>query len=177
MLSVVRIALDSVKGSRQRDVERKARRTTQAEARALADAVHLERIRRGTWHDGRLDCIAGNGIMAELGVGDELFDDDISIATVEVAELERQQRNEQEIKKKEKGNAELGAVEPLPVVVIRNFDGSTREEIFNVIAEWAASLVEQQVLIFLPLGIVSVLNDFSSRMSWSLPITGRIPSG
>ncbi|KAJ7197249.1 RNA12 protein-domain-containing protein [Mycena pura] len=166
MLSVVRIALDSVKASHQRDVQRKARRTTQAEARALADALHLERIRRGTWHDGRLDCIAGNGIMAELGVGDELFDDDISIATVEVAEIERQQRNEQEIKKKEKGNAELGAVESLPVVVIRNFDGSTREEIFDVIAEWAASLVEQQLAHVV---VVTDNRENSKRLAKALP--------
>ncbi|KAJ7210678.1 RNA12 protein-domain-containing protein [Mycena haematopus] len=40
-----------------------------------------------------------------------------------------------------------GAVEALPVIVIRNFDarGSNREDIYDVLAEWAASLVENQL--------------------------------
>jgi hypothetical protein len=60
--------------------------------------------------------------------------------------LSRQREKEQEereTKKKQKGQAEIEAVESLPVVVLRNFTtrGSDREEIYDLLAEWAASLV------------------------------------
>ncbi|KAH9842961.1 uncharacterized protein C8Q71DRAFT_720355 [Rhodofomes roseus] len=41
------------------------------------EEVHVrERICAETWHDGRVDCITGNGVMSELGVGDDVFDHD-----------------------------------------------------------------------------------------------------
>lgn len=50
-----------------------------AKSNAKLDAER-ERVRqlvvRGGYHDGRLDCIAGNGIMSELGFGDEPISDD-----------------------------------------------------------------------------------------------------
>jgi hypothetical protein len=35
----------------------------------------LQSIRQGRWHDGRLDAVAGNGAMSELGVGIEKEND------------------------------------------------------------------------------------------------------
>lgn len=38
----------------------------------------LDLIKRGAWHDGRLDCVAGNGVMSELGLGEEpTFENDL----------------------------------------------------------------------------------------------------
>lgn len=150
MLSVVRTALKSVHSSHQRDVQREIRRQAQAEESARLASVKLEKIQRGTWHDGRLDCVAGNGVMCELGIGDELMDDDDAVAFTrpegEKEEEKEKRQNEQDAKKKQKGKAELEAVGSLPIVVIRNFAarGSNREEIYDVLAEWAASLVENQ---------------------------------
>jgi hypothetical protein len=39
---------------------------------AAAQAAEMQEIKLGIWHDGRLDCVAGNGIMSELGVGIEV---------------------------------------------------------------------------------------------------------
>jgi hypothetical protein len=81
--------------------------------------------------------------MAELGIGDEHmeYDDDVAFG-VERTEREKEQE-ERETKKKQKGQAEIEAVESLPAVVLRNFAtrGSDREEIYDLLAEWAASLV------------------------------------
>lgn len=114
---------------------------------------------RGIWHDGRLDCVAGNGIMSELGFGDELLTDadmdawhgnakvmvmnaaaveNVGIASTEAEEKERKLRNVDDTQ----------AVETLPIVVIRNYaakGGANREELLSVLATWAASLAENQV--------------------------------
>ncbi|KAF7311650.1 hypothetical protein MKEN_01068400 [Mycena kentingensis (nom. inval.)] len=148
MLLVVRNAVKSVRSSHQREVQREAQRAAQKEAREQTDAENLARIQRGTWHDGRLDCVAGNGVISELGVGDEKLEDDgpISVSPPEDSTRTEKQRAKEEAAKKQKGKAELEAVESMPVVIIRNFDGrGSREEVFDVVAEWAASLVEQQI--------------------------------
>ncbi|KAJ7105752.1 RNA12 protein-domain-containing protein [Mycena crocata] len=170
MLSVIRTALKSVNSSHQRDRQRRIRRETQAEELAQMQSRKLEKIRRGTWHDGRLDCVAGNGVMAELGIGDELMEDDDTVAfthTEDEGEKEKRQ-DELDTKKKQKGKEELEAVGSLPIVVIRNFDarGSNREEIHDVLAEWAASLVENQ---FAHVVVISDNRENSKRLAKALP--------
>ncbi|KAJ6470268.1 hypothetical protein C8R47DRAFT_1298951 [Mycena vitilis] len=59
---------------------REIRREAQAKERARMDAVKIEKIRRGVFHDGRIDCVAGNGVMSELGIGDERMDEDEDVA-------------------------------------------------------------------------------------------------
>ncbi|KAJ6606606.1 RNA12 protein-domain-containing protein [Mycena vulgaris] len=171
MLAVVRTSLKSVNSSHQRDVQRQIRREAQAEERARMATVRLEKIRRGTWHDGRLDCVAGNGVMCELGIGDELMEDDAAVAfgrPGEEVEEKRQRQDEEESKKKQKGKAELEAVGSLPIVVIRNFAarGSNREEIYDVLAEWGASLVENQ---FAHVFVISDNRENSKRLAKALP--------
>jgi predicted metallopeptidase len=85
--------------------------------------------------------------MSELGVGDERMDDDDVVVSEDDMGREGRRRIEQEAAKKQKGKEELEAVRSLPIVVIRNFAarGSNREEIYDVLAEWAASLTENQV--------------------------------
>ncbi|KAJ7184170.1 RNA12 protein-domain-containing protein [Mycena filopes] len=170
LLAVVRTALKSVNASRQRDVHREIRREKLEEERAEMNAAALEKIRRGTWHDGRLDCVAGNGIMSELGIGDERMEDDDAVlfTHLETEEQKEKREDEQETKKKQLGKAELEAVGSLPVVVIRNFAvrGSNREEVYDVLAEWAASLVENQLAHVV---VVSDNRENSKRLAKALP--------
>ncbi|KAJ7771805.1 RNA12 protein-domain-containing protein [Mycena metata] len=170
LLAVVRTALKSVNASHQREVQRQIHHNTLKEERAQMDAALLEKIRRGTWHDGRLDCVAGNGIMSELGVGDErMADDDEVVWTHLETEEEKEKRDEEhETKKKQLGKAELEAVGSLPVVIIRNFAarGSNREEVYDVLAEWAASLVENQLAHVV---VISDNRENSKRLAKALP--------
>ena len=121
--------------------------------------MHLETIRvqeahkrqailNGTWHDGRLDCIAGNGIMSELGVGDELFDSDNGIrAPSETSQMDLEEQ--EKATRRQKTLEDLEAITALPIVVIRNFASNvgraTREEVLQVLAQWAATLAENHV--------------------------------
>ncbi|KAF7338610.1 Mitochondrial escape protein 2 [Mycena venus] len=168
MLAVVRTALKSVNSTHQRDAIRQIRRRAQEEERERMDARRSEKIRRGTWHDGRLDCVAGNGIMAELGIGDELMEDDDDVALAHKGLEEEKRQEEHQTKQKQKGKAEIEAVESLPIVVIRNFAarGSNREEIYDVLSEWAASLVENQLAHVV---VISDNRENSKRLAKALP--------
>ena len=44
-----------------------------SEARKIKEVCWIECIHEGTCHDGRIECIAGNGIMSELGVDAQAF--------------------------------------------------------------------------------------------------------
>ena len=104
----------------------------------------------GTWHDGRLDCVAGNGIMSELGVGDELFSEGDGLPLLHMEE--HPEEDGREFARKRRTKEEMEAVGALPVVVIRNYAarvGSSRDEqILTVLARWAAMLAEKQVFFF-----------------------------
>ncbi|KAJ7470384.1 RNA12 protein-domain-containing protein [Mycena latifolia] len=165
MLAVVGTALKSVNSSHAQEVQRQIRRAARAEEHARMHALQLEKIQRGTWHDGRLDCVAGNGVMSELGIGDELMDDDDRVA---LTHTDDEGADEQEKKKKQMGKAELEAVRSLPIVVIRNFAarGSNREEIYDVLAEWAANLIESQ---FAHVVVISDNRENSKRLAKALP--------
>jgi hypothetical protein len=97
-------------------------------------------LRMGIWHDGRLDCVAGNGIMSELGIGDELFGerDMVGPLLVDVRGPDKEKQ----------GVPLIAPVASLPIVVIKNYStkiGSSREELLGVLAHWAAMLAENQV--------------------------------
>ncbi|KAJ7903824.1 RNA12 protein-domain-containing protein [Mycena olivaceomarginata] len=132
-----------VKSSHQRYAIRLMRRRARQEESEKIHAVRSERIQRGTWHDGRLDCVAGNGVMAELGLGDERMGDDDDVVLASVKQEEGVRRSTQEGNRKVSGDC---SCDGLPIVVLRNFDarGSNRGEIYDVLAEWAAGLVENQ---------------------------------
>ncbi|KAL7421170.1 mitochondrial escape protein 2 [Cryptotrichosporon argae] len=100
-----------------------------------------ELIIRGGWHDGRLDCVAGNGVMSELGLGEEpVADADMSEPnpTVEPRPVA--------LATADTVSAEAEAIKTLPIVVLKNFAQKTAKgDLWNVLAEWGASLVENQV--------------------------------
>jgi len=117
---------------------------------------HREAILQGIYHDGRLDCVAGNGIMSELGIGDELFEveRDGSSDLVDIAKEEKLEAAEEaEIRrhqlKKQKTEEDQEAINSLPIVIIRNYTGRMgrhgTDEVLNAIAEWAAKLADQKV--------------------------------
>lgn len=132
--------------------EIKAQRAT--ESRKIEEERQMARIRKGTWHDGRLDCVAGNGIMSELGVGDEVFsDDDVDAwangnGVFAMEDLQKEKEMEYELLRKERSVEEVEAVAALPVVVIKHYGarGSVyREELQKVLSQWAATLIENKV--------------------------------
>lgn len=108
--------------------------------------------------------MAGNGVMSELGIGDERMtenDADFNGGVMdpyaggsfgeEAKEGKGERRkngNGEDLARKQKTAEELETVGSLPIVVIRNFAskaGSTREELLEVLAQWAAGLTENKV--------------------------------
>ncbi|KAF7365492.1 Mitochondrial escape protein 2 [Mycena venus] len=170
MLEVVRTALKSVNASHRRNEIRQIQYEMLLEESERIHAARSERIRRGTWHDGRLDCVAGNGVMSELGIGDELMEDADAVAFpyVEQEKEWEMRREAQETKKRQIRKAQLEAVKSLPIVVIKNFAarGSNREEIYDVLSEWAASLVENQLALVV---VISNNRENAKRLVKALP--------
>ena len=125
--------------------------------RATEEAKTIDKIREGIWHDPRLDCIAGNGVMSELGIGDEWFGaadaDPKSFAIEEIPlqnfSTEKTELGSKEGTKKQTTLDDLTSVEAMPIVILRGFDsrggGARREELLEVLTQWAASLAENQV--------------------------------
>lgn len=141
VLSATETALKGVTASHRAAIQRQIKNDQQREASRIQAERRRNQIRQGVWHDGRLDCVAGNGIMSELGIGDERFDeaDAMSFTTKEHTENEEKTGRYQQ---------HFDTVNALPIVMIRNYAtkiGSDREELLNVLAQWAASLAEKQV--------------------------------
>jgi hypothetical protein len=121
-------------------------------------------IIRGGWHDGRLDCVAGNGVMSELGLGDEpvwegdldakppaLMDDLAPIAGEAVPPTAASLREAlptlpAPVVKDVQLDADSEHIKALPIVVLKNFaTKSAKGDAWNVIAEWGASLIENRI--------------------------------
>lgn len=167
--------------------EREAKEQQVAERRRADEARVQQRINEGIWHDGRLDCVAGNGIMSELGVGDELFGDNEIVISPHATEKGdaggEGERNgngngsEEEAKRKQRSLEDLKAVEAMPVVVLRNFEtkggGEQREILMGVLSQWAATLAENQVQPF-PSQCGRHTEDFNVYRSRTLLLSATI---
>ncbi|WVR05409.1 hypothetical protein IAU60_002424 [Kwoniella sp. DSM 27419] len=168
-----------VVGGALKDVSTHAQQAHQEDVQDAKDhaeaVVERERrrrlIARGGWHDGRMDCIAGNGAMSELGVGDEpylesdldaasppLIDDNAPIQgeavppTVASLPMMSSPSPEEAAAKAAQAaatadlDAESEQIKSLPIVVLKNFAQKTAKgDLWNVLAEWGASLVENKV--------------------------------
>ena len=156
ILEVVGGALkDASTHARQQHRNEQENQRKQVELKA-EKAHRREMIIRGGWHDGRLDCIAGNGIMSELGLGDEgtreeelspvvpLIDD---IAPIKGEGAPPSPSQLPVVTEKVKTiDEESEFIKTLPIVVLKNFaQKSARGDLWNVLAEWAAGLVENKV--------------------------------
>ncbi|KAK8869527.1 hypothetical protein IAR55_000093 [Kwoniella newhampshirensis] len=167
-------------GGALKDVSVHAQQTHQEKIRDEQNKVEMDvererrrqLIARGGWHDGRLDCVAGNGPMSELGLGDEpflesdlnqaivpLMDDNApihgeavpptaaSIQTIGNAQLaEAAAAKAAQVAATADLDAESELIKSLPIVVLKNFAQKTAKgDLWNVLAEWGASLVENRV--------------------------------
>lgn len=158
-----------VVGSALKNVSLHTRDEQAKEIKAKAEAKEAERHRRrrreaiirGGWHDGRLDCVAGNGVISELGFGQELLtesdmDPPKTYTTLNVngtptlaASADLQTGSDEKAPTKASAadlDAERDFIKSLPIVVLQNFASKTSKgDLWNVMAEWGASLVENQV--------------------------------
>ncbi|KAF8519313.1 RNA12 protein-domain-containing protein [Hysterangium stoloniferum] len=172
VLGVVGQGLRRVSSSRRKEAERRIEWTQNEEKIVLAEAQRRENIRRGVWHDGRIDCIAGNGLMSELGVGIEGFggndeealqqDRDEDVEILARAELNEKVRKERKYKS-------VQEVEALPVVVIKNYDTSGKSGkavIAAALADWSADLITTNIAHVI---VVSDNRENAKRLAKALP--------
>lgn len=151
ILEVVGGALKNVNHHLRNSAKQKVKEERRVQARSEYEARIREAIRKGIWHDPRLGAIAGVGIISELGLGDEPLDELVITSTesTEAEGLEKRRTTEDQLARKERTLEELYAIKALPVVVIKNYAarGRTgRQEPQEVLSQWAATLVENQVL-------------------------------
>ena len=136
---MVGTALHSISSTRNKQARHDRESAVQSEEQVRAAERFQELIRRGIWHDPRMGAIAGGGVIAELGVGDEPFnelDEDFVIHSPKT-----------EVPTAKRGYDSSGpmAVNTLPIVVLKNYTANGKEEVMGVFARWAATLVEEQV--------------------------------
>ena len=157
VLEVVATALKETSESRREALKDDLRHQEEVQQRREGKVKRTRLIEKGLWHDGRLDCIAGNGVMSELGFGEEEMTEKDSVVPVMNATVEPTpttnlvdsaaihsalvQKQASEV------DAERDYTESLPILVLDNFTQktNTKPEIWNVLAEWAAGLVENKV--------------------------------
>lgn len=152
ILEIVGAGLKSSTTSYRKNLQGEIQRQVRLAQQQGAQVERQSRVRKGLWHDGRLDCVSGNGIMSELGIGDEKMNErDTDVPDTGVGE----RQPTPEMGMGSGGNPirvfalpEPNAAESLPVVVIRNFTaraGLGEEVVLDVLAQWAAKLVVNKV--------------------------------
>ncbi|KAJ8482266.1 hypothetical protein ONZ51_g5474 [Trametes cubensis] len=180
ILDVVGKGLSRVNVSHHKQRERRAKDAQLQEVRAKEDEALRELIEQGLWHDGRIDALCGNGVMSELGVGVERFtyaDADVrrspavqAESTDEKEKAAEGQKQLDEAKQQQQRADEVQNIESMPVVIIKNFDskggGARKEELLNVLAQWAASLADGQVAHVI---VVSDNRENVKRIARALP--------
>lgn len=142
----LRQAVDHV--SRQREECEKSKRR-----RSLLKADRLAKIRSGYSHDGRIDCVSGNGIISELGVGIERFDE-----TDGLSQTHGDRINEQSNAGKEEHKS-IRSTEAIPVVIIKHYDPNCQGNeaiITTALINWVGRLVSNKA---------SFLSQISSRIA------------
>ena len=143
ILEVVGTALRSVSSNRRKQALHSHRYATQMEKEKRTAEEVQDRLRRGVWHDPRMGAIVGGGAIAELGVGDEPFrvhDEDFV-----THEHDTNLPTPPTSKPEGGGTPDLHAVSTLPIVVLQNYTTGGKEDVMDIFAKWAATLVEGQV--------------------------------
>ncbi|KAI0670636.1 RNA12 protein-domain-containing protein [Trametes maxima] len=182
ILDVVGRGLARVNTSHHNQHEREVKQAQLKEVRVKEAAARQEQIEKGLWHDGRIDALCGNGVMSELGVGVEHFgeaDADApkpAPANDEVLNEKRgqmqseEEKQEEEAKQKKQRAEDLQSSQSMPVVIIKNFEskggGARKEELLNVLAQWAASIADGQVAHVI---VVSDNRENVKRLARALP--------
>lgn len=149
MLEVVGTALKGTKAHKLEKMHKRQSAAEIADRLKKQEAERYAKILSGTWHDPRLDCVSGNGIMCELGIGDELMrPEDADINYVDSIALLHDPVSESsdEQKSHKKTPAEVQELQALPIVVIKNFATKHgKDDVMGVLANWAATLVNNGV--------------------------------
>lgn len=149
ILAVVTLALKGVSSSHRSEIRCQIKHQKHLEERRIQEDHKRQAIINGRWHDGRLDCVAGNGIMSELGVGDECFEIANFSNTISPDEEEVMIAENEKAFRKQKAQNSTDIINSLPIVVIRNyaanFGSPTKEALLEALAQWAATLIENQV--------------------------------
>ncbi|RPD65868.1 exonuclease [Lentinus tigrinus ALCF2SS1-7] len=181
ILEVVGRGLARGNASHKARREREAKQAEQEVIKSKEAEALRERIQEGLWHDGRIDAVCGNGVMSELGVGVERFteaDADLPPRAEDPNEDEKgmgeriaeDERKADEAKQKQQRPEDLQIVESMPVVIIKNFEskggGQRKEELLNVLAQWAANLAENQTAHVI---VVSDNRENIKRLAKALP--------
>ncbi|OCH95302.1 hypothetical protein OBBRIDRAFT_878653 [Obba rivulosa] len=175
ILEVVGTGLSRVNVSHRERRDRVMKEQERAELRKEAEAVIRERIRKGIWHDGRLDCVAGNGVISELGIGDERLDD--LGADDQAMQAHNEEKGRFDDSEKAQGMNDMkwnqnnaDDLQSMPIVIIKGFEskggGQRREELLDVLSQWAATLVENQVAHVV---VVSDNRENAKRLAKALP--------
>ncbi|CAL1704048.1 unnamed protein product [Somion occarium] len=170
ILEVVGTGLRHVNATYKEVQEKQRKREHLEQLRKEHEAQVRERIREGIWHDGRLDVVAGVGVMSELGIGDEWFSENDADFIPRDAITLSTEKNVDEAKRKQRNTEDLQAIESMPIVIIKNFEtkgrGTKRDELLDVLAQWAASLAENQVAHVV---VVSANRENAKRLARALP--------
>ncbi|KAH8108444.1 RNA12 protein-domain-containing protein [Phellopilus nigrolimitatus] len=150
MLEVVGTGLKHASAHELQRVEHARSSADAAEERRTEEARRRAALNLGTWHDPRLDCVAGSGVICELGIGDELMrPEDHERGGVYASaggELGEKNSADEGGSEKQKTPSEVHTLRALPIVVIKNFATKRgQDEVLGVLAKWAAALVTNQV--------------------------------
>lgn len=167
VLEVVATALKDASENTRKDQQDEIEHKEAVLAAEKAERARTELIRRGGWHDGRLDDIAGNGLISELGFGiEEITINDYSGPTIAQSKLAPigplgspdgasaiVQTGKEPVKisppnaTRPAVDVERDYIQSLPVLVLNNFTykSAVKTEIWTVLAEFAAGLIENKI--------------------------------
>ena len=147
MLEVVGTGLKGTKTHKVEIMHKKQNAAEIANRLKQQEKERLAKILSGTWHDPRLDCVSGNGIMSELGIGDELmYPEDARKDGVNDSLIDFNSTNTEDQTKRKLTPAELQELQAVPIVVIKNFTTKHgKDEVISVLSSWAATLVNNAV--------------------------------
>ncbi|KAF8803621.1 hypothetical protein BYT27DRAFT_7171768 [Phlegmacium glaucopus] len=170
ILAVVTLALKGVSSSHQSKMQRQIVHQKHLKEQRIQEARKRQAIIDGEWHDGRLDCVAGNGIMSELGVGDERFEIANFSNAMSPDEGEVMMAENEKAFRKQKVHNSMDITNSLPVVVIRNYAANFRspikEALLEALAQWAATLIENQIAHVI---VLSDNRENAKRLAKALP--------
>ena len=153
---MVGTGLGRVNTTHRKQHERAVQNAKLAERRRAEEARVRAQIEAGAWHDGRLDCLAGNGVMSELGVGDEAFHPEVvgTASSSQEKQVEGGEKRREEPRQQERSEEDVQAIEAMPIVIVKGFEtkggGASKEELLDVLSRWAASLAQNQVRFIKP---------------------------
>ncbi|KAF9532412.1 RNA12 protein-domain-containing protein [Crepidotus variabilis] len=172
VLEVVTHALQAVSSTHRSTIQQSIAQQEKDRLRRASDARKHQSIIEGTYHDGRIDAISGNGIMSELGMGIERFGDDVRIRVPEeqLNGMDLPTQEEEMSLRLKKTQEETDAVKSLPIVVLRNYASAggspVKDEMLTVLASWAASLAENQIAHVI---VLSDNRENAKRLAKALP--------